>query len=45
MDLYCVVCGACSWNKLRNIIYDEYIDICKKMSQSIINKNITDNIS
>ena len=44
MDLYCILCGTCSWNKLRNISnYDEYISVCKNMSEAILkNKNITD---
>ncbi len=44
MDLYCVVCGSCSWNKLRNISYKEYINVCKDMAENIKNnKDITDN--
>ena len=44
MDLYCVVCGACSWNKLGKDTYEEFIDGCKEMAEYIINdKDISDN--
>ena len=41
MDLYCIICGGCSWNKLGNENYNTFIENCKDMSQKIINNNIT----
>jgi hypothetical protein len=42
MDLYCIICGNCSWNKLTDS-YDIFIDNCKTISENIKNnKNITD---
>jgi hypothetical protein len=43
MDLYCVVCGGCSWNKLANIDYNYYISQCKEMSGYIKNNKFIDN--
>jgi hypothetical protein len=43
MDLYCIICGSCSWNKLGNENYNSFIKSCKVMSDEIKNnKSITD---
>jgi hypothetical protein len=43
MDLYCIICGGCSWNKFEKIEYNEFVNQSKEMCNYIKNnKNISD---
>lgn len=42
MDLYCIVCGCCSWNKFRNSEYEDFVADTKKQAKYIEENNITD---